>query len=49
MKTTFIPKPSCLAVGVIFVRKITKKVLVRLRRVSEIKYLAGSPKPPLLF
>jgi hypothetical protein len=49
MKTIFIPRPLCLAVGVTSAKKIMKKVLVKLRRVSKIKYLARSPKPLLLF
>jgi len=36
MRTTFSPKPSCLAVGVTSMNKITKKVFVRLRRVPKI-------------
>jgi hypothetical protein len=49
IKTTFIPKPSCLAVGASFVRNIMRKVLVSERRVSEIQYLAKGMKLPLFF
>jgi hypothetical protein len=49
MRTTFNPNPSCLTVGVNSGNKIMKKVLVKLRRVPETKYLERSPKPLLLF
>jgi hypothetical protein len=49
MKTVFSPRPLCFAVSVTSAKKIMKKVLVKLRRVSEIKYLARILKPLSLF
>jgi hypothetical protein len=49
MKIVFIPMPLCLTVGVTSAKKIMKKVLVKLRRVPEIKSLARSPKPLSFF
>jgi hypothetical protein len=43
MKTIFSPRPLCLTVGVTSAKKIMKKVLVKLRRVPEIKSLARIP------
>jgi hypothetical protein len=45
MKILFRQRPLCLAIGVTSVKKIMKKLLVKLRKIAEIRYLAKEPIP----